>query len=61
MKNSRLFLLYLILNFIEFTFQIKMNSQLTELKKELEEYGFKEDYIDLATKISQEKEEVLNL
>ena len=38
-----------------------MNSQLTELKKELEEYGFKEDYIDLATKISQEKEEVLNL
>ncbi len=61
MKNSRLFLLYLFLNFIKFTFQIKMNSQLTELKKELEEYGFKEDHIDLATKISQEKEEVLNL
>jgi hypothetical protein len=50
-----------ILNFIKFTVKNKMDTGKTELKKELEEYGFQNDHIDLATQISQNKEEVLNL
>ena len=32
-----------------------------KLKKELEEYGFQQDHIEIAIQISDNKEEVLNL
>jgi hypothetical protein len=38
-----------------------MESDKTELRKELEEYGFQEDHIEIAIKISSNKEEILNL
>jgi hypothetical protein len=31
------------------------------LKKELEEYGFLTEHIELATKLSEDKEEVVNM
>ena len=55
------FLVLIIFNLNIITRDNEMDIINTELKKELEEYGFQLDHIELATQISRNKEEVLNL